>query len=165
MITTPTGKESWGEVEVGNSILPEDPDVKITKTVFPGVLLVYTVALDSFHAYRLVLSSEPAFILRVVPILDCVSTRTSKDIISRIDTLLDTFARHLKEACIEMTLRSSSIGEKEIQKIIEEVFRQRGIRFSSKAAVVLKIESVCNCYLFSIIRRGSDRARKTVLVW
>ncbi len=160
LVTTPIGKESWGEIEVGNSIFPEDPDVNVFKTVFPGVLLVYSSALEPFHTYRLVLSSEPAFLTRVVPILDCVNTHAPEDLVSRINTIIDVFARSSKELSIEIVLRGSTIKEKELRKLVFDIFRRRGIRFVKEADKVLKIESVCDCYFFSIIQRGSDRIRK-----
>ncbi len=67
IITCRAGSEEWCLEEIGNTLFPYDPAIKVIKTRYPGLLLVYS-SLEVDRAYRIASGSEYGFIVNIIPI-------------------------------------------------------------------------------------------------
>ena len=67
IITCRAGSEDWCEEEIGNVLFPYDPEVRVVKTKYPGLLIVYS-KLDPLRAYTISLSSEYGFVEKIIPV-------------------------------------------------------------------------------------------------
>ena len=67
IITCRAGSEDWCEEEIGNVLFPYDPEVRVVRTKYPGLLIVYS-KLDPLRAYTISLSSEYGFVERIIPV-------------------------------------------------------------------------------------------------
>ncbi|MCD6301359.1 MAG: hypothetical protein J7L82_04735 [Staphylothermus sp.] len=67
IVTCRAGSEDWCEEEIGNVLFPHDPELKVVKTKYPGLLIVYS-KLDPLKAYTISLSSEYGFVEKIIPV-------------------------------------------------------------------------------------------------
>jgi len=67
IVTCRVSSEEWCIEEIGNVIFPIDPGLKIVKTKYPGLIIVYS-RLDSRSIYEIVLKKEYGFVQNIIPI-------------------------------------------------------------------------------------------------
>ncbi len=68
LITCRAGNEEWCTEEIGNTIFPYDPNVRIERTRYPGLLLVYS-KLSPATAYSIAMRREYGFVTRIIPVM------------------------------------------------------------------------------------------------
>ena len=126
------------EHEVGNVLFIKDPCVRVEKTRFPGVLLVYSV-LDVNTAYRATTFREYGFVELIVPI-HCTSTLP----VTRpfLEECLSRLLREGGEVKVKVRARGVRGVSSEVYKLVLQVLRERGITTSSKSPLCLFLEII-----------------------
>jgi len=115
--------------------------LKIEKTVYKGVLLVYT-NIEPIRAYRLVKKEILTNIDKVIPVTACFKIDTPDELISLLDKLI---LNRLEGTCINLiiSLRGSL---KQIEKPLVSIIREHAL-VNGKCKQVLHLESISNLIL------------------
>ncbi|MET1160184.1 MAG: hypothetical protein ABWW65_04420 [Thermoprotei archaeon] len=88
IVTCRSGNENWCEEEVGNVLFPQDPEVRIVKTRFSGVLIVFSY-LNPLDAYKTALSREYGFVEHIIPVFLSAPLTELDDVIERIREIVN----------------------------------------------------------------------------
>jgi hypothetical protein len=144
------GKEYWAEQEIGDIILPYDPSVKIERTDYRGVLLVYT-NLHPAKAYKLVSREILTSVDRVIPITNCLIVRTKNDLENALKEITANAASY---ECLRpiISLRGRF---KEYYHLLENVISQN-LRTGKKCSIILYIESIDDLLMYGIQEARGD---------
>ncbi|MEB3756618.1 MAG: hypothetical protein GSR79_07155 [Desulfurococcales archaeon] len=139
------GKEYWAEQEIGDILFPYDFDLKIEKTVYRGVLLVYT-SIKPLKAYRLVKREILTSVDKVIPVTTCLKTDNIDELFSLLDKLI---RNQIKGTCINLviSLRGSL---KQIEKLLVSFIREHAL-VNRRCKQVLYLESIDDLLLIGHI--------------
>ncbi|HID72624.1 TPA: hypothetical protein EYP38_01670 [Candidatus Micrarchaeota archaeon] len=164
LVTSPVGKESWAEVEVGNALFHGDPRVKVEKAAFPGVLLVYT-SLSAEEAFKLVRKQYLAFVNRVVPVHTLSFLTSAGEVEKFVRNFLLQERERLKgrTVSVRVALRGvrSDIGETQLlNAIASELAKIGSLPRREGAELCLLVESVHWCFMLALVERAAcERGR------
>ncbi len=148
MITVKYGKEGRGELEVGDALFESDPNLKIRRTRFGGVLTLHTT-LNYDEVLSKLTAHPPATVERVVKIDFCC--KLGEDLVSCLINSLR--GRKAGFGTIKIG-RKGSLSDKELREIKDCL---RGL-ISEGDNRVLDIEPIDNSVCYGIFREGLDKA-------
>ncbi len=147
IVTCKAGNEEWCENEIGNILFPYDPDIKVVRTKYSGLLLVYSYKLDPNKAYRIAKSYEYGFVKNIIPVN--YYTRDMNELLSYIRSSISK----VKKIKLKVRVR----GQRNLAKIlwskIIEVLRQLGISHDPGAQYVLDVEVIDEYFYVGFISR------------
>ncbi len=156
IITVKYGKELKAELEIGDSIFEADPEVKIRRSAYGGLLTVYT-KLTHKKFLKHLLKYPPSTVERVVRVDFCCSP---DDYMSCI--LREVSVRKLSFREIRLG-RHAFLGQKGSRELIKAL----GALTDSMAEKVLYVEPIDDIICFSLMKEGEDKivreARKRLI--
>ncbi|WP_448577837.1 hypothetical protein [Thermosphaera sp.] len=138
LVTCRQGCDEWCEEEVGNIIFRKDPELRIVKTPYPGVLLIYSGVLTPDKAYRIVVFREYGFVENIIPVQCSGRIEEFDSFVQCVGNLL----RDLRKVKLKLRVRGlrgySEILWGRLKKYLEE----KGIEHSPESPTCLFIETV-----------------------
>ncbi|ADI32334.1 hypothetical protein [Staphylothermus hellenicus] len=137
IVTCKAGSEEWCEEEIGNVLFIHDPDVKVVRTRYPGLLLVYS-NLDPYKAYVYALSSEYGFIKNIIPIH--LHDKFSLENISKILEIVGVGER-IK---VKLRIRGKRGLSKVLWKHIMDLLKSKNAVHDPRSNMCLYIEVIDN---------------------
>ncbi|MEB3845542.1 MAG: hypothetical protein GSR83_00665 [Desulfurococcales archaeon] len=141
------GKEYWAEQEIGDILLPHDPDVKIERTDYRGVLLVYT-NIPSSKAYRLVTREILTSIDRVIPVEDCFIIRSTGDLERALNSIT---IRVRGFECVRANISLRGYLKERSLALDKEINKR--LRVDKACRTVLYVESVDDLLMYGFVSR------------
>lgn len=138
LVTCRSSSTDLCEHEVGNVLFIKDPCVKIEKTPFTGVLLVYS-SLDVNRAYRVASFREYGFVESIIPV-HCTSvlpvTRTFlEECLAKITS---------SKTPVKVKVRARGVREvsSEVYRLVLQVLRELGVSVKSESSTCLFVEII-----------------------
>gem|GEM_PF-663809 len=138
IVTCRTSSVVLCEHEIGNVLFIRDPNVRIEKTAFTGVLLVYS-NLDVNTAYRVASFREYGFVESIIPIhctlilpLDPLSLRECLAKITNPDTRIK----------LKVRARGVRKTSSEIYRLVVNILRELGVTVESSSSTCLFVEVI-----------------------
>ena len=161
LITTGKGKERQAIEEVVNILFEYDSEAYGVKTVFDGVVLVYT-SLDPKFALNVVKKKPTSVIFKVVPLEACVKTSLE----SIVHKGLELARKYISEGdtfivdCIRRgrLVQSSVVVERALGKIIAE--KLGGIVSFKNPKYIVRVEIVGEITGISVLKRDEILRRR-----
>jgi len=143
VITTPAGKEDQAINEVIDILLPLDENIRVEKTKYPGVIVVYS-SLNSHDLARVLYNSPTSTIIRIVPCDVCVETSIESIIKAVLNLTEGVFNSNTKFMvdCIRRGRRVKS--SLDVEKYVGwEIVKRYGSKVSfSKPEYIVKVEII-----------------------
>lgn len=135
IVTCKTGAVEQCIHEVGNTLFHKDQNVRIERTKYEGVLLVYT-SLGPERAYKLSYHREYGFVKNVIPVHCTLESALS------LDQLVECLKALTKPPEVKLKVRSRGVrGLSKIAfKLVAEALSKVGIRHNPQASKCLYVE-------------------------
>lgn len=143
VITTPAGKEDQAINEVIDILLSLDENVKVEKTKYPGVIVVYS-SLNPHDLARILYTSPTSTIIRIVPCDICVKT-SIKSIVKAVLNLTEKVFNSNIKFMVDCIRRGRKVESSlDVEKYVGwEIVRKYGSKVSfSKPDYIVKIEVI-----------------------
>ncbi|MGB9827359.1 MAG: hypothetical protein ACPLSM_02455 [Thermosphaera sp.] len=138
MVTCRQGCDEWCEEEVGNIVFRKDPELRIEKTPYPGVLLVYSRVLTPDRAYRAVVFREYGFVENIIPV-QCTGLIEDFDhFLQCVDSLL----QGLRMVKLKLRVRGVRGYSEALWNRLINFLKERGVEHSPESPTCLFIETV-----------------------
>lgn len=147
VVTVRYGKEKRAELELGDSIFPYDNEVKIMRTNFKGVLILFTrlgfkdlIGILSIH--------PPSTVERIVPVDTCfnISSSVESEILEYVRS------KNLNFSVVRVG-RYGSLGKELAHSIVVSINKYR----NPSSTNVLHIEPVNNEVCLGVTRKDEDK--------
>ena len=157
VVTCKPGKEDIVELQLGDSIYPLDPNVKIVHTSFTGLLLVYS-KIEPWKAFWLTMVNPIAGASRIVPVEKCIITTDLTTISREFEKFISekVAKRSLRCVNLEVFIRGNVFGD-DVKKLLKDILYSNGISLKYKAEYDLKVEIINSMVIFTLMPRRSDR--------
>jgi tRNA acetyltransferase TAN1 len=144
LVTCKTNSDVLCEHEIGNVLFIRDPDVRVEKTIFTGVLLVYS-NLDVNTAYRVASSREYGFVESIIPI-QCTLTLPINPTSLR-GCLAEITSRGAR---VKLRVRARGVRgvSSRIYSLVVNILRELGVTVESSSSTCLFVEVIeSNVYI------------------
>ncbi len=138
LVTCRSSSTDLCEHEIGNVLFIKDPCVKIKKTPFAGVLLVYS-GLDVNNAYRVASFREYGFVESIIPV-HCTSTLPVTRIF--LEECLGKIARSNIPVKVKVRARGVREVSSEVYKLVLQVLRELNVSVKSESSTCLFVEII-----------------------
>ncbi len=135
IVTCKPGNEEWCENEIGNVLFPLDPDIRIEKTKYSALLIVYS-KIDPVKAYRHVKNYEYGFVANIVPVY--YIARSFEELLSLIPRLVEGLSR----VKVRLKVRGTRGRSKEYWARIKKVLGEKGVIHDPASDKCLFIEVI-----------------------
>lgn len=148
IVTCKAGNEEWCENEIGNILYLEDPSITVSRTRYPGLLIVYAEGIDGEHAYRVASRYEYGFVKNIIP----VNYYTDN-----IDELLRYISEHIPHTGrvkLKLKVRGRRGLSRNLWERITGILRSRGVIHDPKARSILHIEVINGYFYVGFKREG-----------
>ena len=147
IVTVRYGKEKRAELELGDSIFPYDNEVKVMKTNFKGVLILFTY-LRFKDLINILSIHPPSTVERVVPVDICfnISSNIESEILEYIRS------KNLNFGIVRVG-RYGSLGRELVHSIVVSINKYRNLSSTN----VLHIEPINNEVCLGITRKDEDK--------
>jgi len=137
IVTCRAGNEDWCIEEIGNVIFPLNHSVKVLRTGYPGLLIVYS-KLDHRRVYSLVNRYEYGFVERIVPVV-IYSELNKFDPRSILGLVVEN-----EEVKLKVRVRGIRGLSSRLWKEIINVLSEKNVKHNSKAKTCLYVEVINN---------------------
>jgi len=138
IVTCRTSSVALCEHEIGNVLFIKDPDVRVEKTAFTDVLLVYS-NLDVNTAYRVASFREYGFVESIIPI-HCTSTLPVDPLFLR--KCLAEITSPGTRVKLKVRARGVRKTSSEIYRLVVNILRELGIAVESSSSTCLFVEVI-----------------------
>ncbi len=135
LVTCRAGNEDWCVEEIGNVLFPYDHMIRVEKTRYPGLIIVYS-NLDPLKAYNYALPHEYGFVKKIIPILYICSF--SDEIFEKVDKLVKPGER----VKVKLRIRGRRGYSRIFWRKIMEVLKSKQARHDPSSETCLYIEGV-----------------------
>jgi hypothetical protein len=139
-------RDTWLVEELLDSFTPWDEGVEVTRTRFPGVLLVLSRKLDPATISRLSRRVEFSFMARLVPAVVALHVEAKSELVGVLERLLRGVAEDLD---LIVTIRGegkSVVSESDLRSLITGM----NYRLRRGARRVLAVESVDRLFVLAV---------------
>jgi len=148
IITTKNGKESRAELEIGDALFEEDPNIKIIRTKFRSVIKLYT-ALSYDRVLSKLIVHPPATVERVVKVDYCCSLKNDV-----VNCLLNSLRENEISFGSFRIRRKGDLSKDEVKKIKESLL---GL-LNKGDNKVLDIEPLEDSVCYGVFKEGLDKS-------
>uniref|UniRef100_A0A7C2FHC3 Uncharacterized protein n=1 Tax=Thermosphaera aggregans TaxID=54254 RepID=A0A7C2FHC3_9CREN len=138
LITCRQGSDEWCEEEVGNVLFRKDPELRIRKTPYPGVLLAYSEVLSPDRAYRIVVFREYGFVENIIPV-QCTGRIEEFD---RFLQCVEGLVKGPREVKLKLRVRGVRGYSETLWSRLKTFLAERSVEHSSKSPTCLFIETI-----------------------
>ncbi len=140
LVTCKPGNEEWCENEIGNVLFHYDKFIRIERTRYPALLLVYT-ELEPTAALRILESYEYGYVKNIIPIQIVASS--IEEVLERLPTLL----KGIDMVRVKLRIRGrrgySPLYWRQVMSKLKEI----GVSHSSSSSHCLHIEVIDDMFL------------------
>ncbi len=136
IVTCRAGSEDWCEEEIGNILFPHDPDIKIEKTRYPGLLIIYSDKIDPIKAYTYAYAFEYGFVEKIIPIY--VYEKFTLENISLLERLIG-FNERIK---VKLRIRGKRGLSTIVWRRIMDVLKSKSSIHDPKSNICLFVEVI-----------------------
>ena len=138
IVTCKAGNEDICEEEIGNVLLSYDNDIRIDKSRFPGVLIVYS-KMNTNRLYKLALSSEYGFVMRIIPIQCIIDDLTNT---GKLEECLLKVASNDEVVKLHLKIRGIRGLSKDLWIKAKRILAKYGIKHDPRSSICIFIESL-----------------------
>jgi len=161
VVTTPVSKEEQAINEIIDILLALDENIKVEKTKYPGVILVYS-SLNPHELARILYTTPTSTIIRIVPCDICVKTSLENIIKAAVTLANGIFSKETKFMvdCIRRGRKVKSSVEVE-QYTGWEIIKRYGSKVSLRNPdYIIKVEIVDEIACVSLLKPNEIYRKK-----
>ncbi|MEM0283565.1 MAG: THUMP domain-containing protein [Sulfolobales archaeon] len=169
LATTYVGKEDRGVRELRDILFPLDPAVKVEKSGFRDVILIYT-KISPKDLKDLIFRRKPSSVARLVVVDLCIHLRSKDDIIRVIEESIKLFNQKCRGSrfyvdCIRRGRFVESCHSIESSIGREVALRGLGSVNYKNPECVIKIEVVERIVMIALMKPYEDRLRRNMILF
>jgi len=140
-------RSSWLIEELLDALIPLDESVEISRTRFPGVLVVISEKLTPRDVARAALRVELSFMSRLVPAIVALEAEREEQV---VEALLDILGRaRVGEVRLEAVIRGE--GKRVVtEAMVREALVKAGLRLAMSSKKILALESIDKLFVAAI---------------
>lgn len=139
-------RDTWLVEELLDSFTPWDEGVEVTRTRFPGVLLVLSRKLDPATISRLSRRVEFSFMARLVPAVVALHVGAKSELLEALERLLKGVTEDLDLITVIRGEGKSVVSESDLRSLITGM----NYRLRRGARRVLAVESVDRLFVLAV---------------
>jgi len=139
-------RDTWLVEELLDSFTPWDEGVEVTRTRFPGVLLVLSRKLDPTTISRLSRRVEFSFMARLVPAVVALHVGAKSELLEALERLLKGVTEDLDLITVIRGEGKSVVSESDLRSLITGM----NYRLRRGARRVLAVESVDRLFVLAV---------------
>ncbi len=143
IVTCKPGNEEWCESEIGNVLFHLDPELRIAKTRYSALLIVYS-RIDPVKAYKHVKNYEYGFVANIIPVY--YTTNSFEELLLVIQNLVKGFSR----VKVKLRIRGVRGKSREYWVRIKEALREIGVIHDPRSRKCLFVEVIDDVFYTGI---------------